>query len=63
MLFRSVAMCKAALNGASLNVFINTKLMKNRDVADEMNTKADAMIIDGNELADEIYGQVMDCIR
>lgn len=58
-----VAMCKAALNGASLNVFINTKLMKNRDVADEMNTKADAMIIDGNELADEIYGQVMDCIR
>ena len=58
-----VAMCKAALNGASLNVFINTKLMKNRDVAEEMNTKADAMIIEGNELADAVYEEVMDAIR
>lgn len=58
-----VAMCKAALNGASLNVFINTKLMKNRDVADDMNTRADEMIIDGNELADKIYSDVMDEIR
>lgn len=58
-----VAMCKAALNGASLNVFINTKLMKNRDMADNMNTEADTMIIDGNELADKIYGEVMDCLR
>lgn len=58
-----VAMCKAALNGASLNVFINTKLMKKRDVAEEMNTKADAMIIEGNELADAVYEEVMDAIR
>ena len=33
--------CKAALEGASLNVFINTKSMKNREYADELNKKAD----------------------
>ena len=32
--------CKAALEGASLNVFINTKSMKNREYADELNKKA-----------------------
>ncbi|MDO5402001.1 MAG: cyclodeaminase/cyclohydrolase family protein [Eubacteriales bacterium] len=58
-----VAMCKAALNGASLNVFINTKLMKNRDTADDMNTRADALIIEGNELADRIYDDVMEAVR
>ena len=33
-----ITMCEAAMNGASLNVFINTKLMKNIDVAEDMNT-------------------------
>ena len=36
--------CKAALEGASLNVFINTKSMKNREYADELNKKADEML-------------------
>lgn len=58
-----VQMCKAALNGASLNVYINTKLMKNKDVAEDMNMKADELVIRGNELADEVYDRVMDNIR
>ena len=58
-----VQMCKAALNGASLNVYINTKLMKNIDVAEDMNTKADELVITGNELADKIYDRVMDCVH
>ena len=58
-----IQFAKAALNGASLNVYINTKLMKNRDVADDMNTRADELIIKGNELADNIYDTVMDAIR
>ncbi len=58
-----VQFAKAALNGASLNVFINTKMMKNRDKAEEMNTKTDALLIDGNELADKIYDTVVDAIR
>lgn len=58
-----VQLCKAALNGASLNVFINTKLMKNREQAEELNTRTDALLIEGNELADGIYDTVMDAIR
>ena len=58
-----VQMCKAALNGASLNVYINTKLMKNIDVAEDMNTKADELVITGNELADKVYDRVMDCVH
>lgn len=58
-----VQMCKAALNGASLNVYINTKLMKDTDVADDMNTRADELIIKGNQMADEVYDRVMDCVR
>ncbi len=58
-----VQMCKAALNGASLNVYINTKLMKDVDAADDLNTKADELIIKGNEIADAVYDRVMDCIR
>ena len=40
-----IQMAKAALNGASLNVFINTKLMKNMVVADDMNMRADEMLV------------------
>ena len=58
-----VQMCKAALNGASLNVYINTKLMKNIDVAEDMNTKADELVITGNELADKVYDRDMDCVH
>ncbi len=56
-------MCKAALNGASLNVFINTKLMKDRELAETMNAKADAMLAEGNQIADEAYERVVGAIR
>lgn len=58
-----VQLCKAALNGASLNVFINTKLMKDTETAEELNTRTDALLIEGNELADRIYKEVVDAIR
>lgn len=58
-----IQMAKAALNGASLNVFINTRLMKNEDTAIEMNRRADEMLIEGNELAEKVYDEVMDQIR
>ena len=35
-----LAFCRAAIYGASLNVYINTKLMKDRNMADTMNKKA-----------------------
>ncbi len=58
-----VQMCKAALNGASLNVYINTKLMKDRERAGQMNEKADRIIQSGNEKADRIYQDVLQQIR
>ena len=50
--------CKAALQAASLNVFINTKTLKNREVAEEMNAKANGMLNTYCALADEIFNTV-----
>ena len=50
--------CKAALQAASLNVFINTKSLKNREVAEEMNAKAIGMMDKYCALADEIFESV-----
>ena len=47
--------CKAALQAASLNVFINTKTLKNREVAAEMNAKALNMLDKYGAIADEIF--------
>jgi formiminotetrahydrofolate cyclodeaminase len=47
--------CKAALQAASLNVFINTKSLKNRAVAEEMNAKAIGMLDKYCALADGIF--------
>ena len=50
--------CKAALQAASLNVFINTKTLKNREAAEELNAKANAMLSKYCALADEIFNEV-----
>ena len=50
--------CKAGLQAASLNVFINTKSLKNRTVAEEMNAKANGMLDKYCALADEIFTSV-----
>ena len=50
--------CKAALQAASLNVFINTKTLKNRDVAEDMNRHANVMLNKYGQLADEIFENV-----
>ncbi len=53
-----VACCKAALKGASLNVFINTKWMKNRTAAQEYNDRAGEMLKEYCPMADEIFDDV-----
>ena len=50
--------CKAALQAASLNVFINTKGMKNREAAEEMNAKVNGMLTKYCAMADEIFNTV-----
>ena len=50
--------CKSALQAASLNVFINTKTLKNREKAEEMNAKCLDMLATYGALADEIFNTV-----
>ena len=57
------AFCKAALLGASLNVFINTKSMADKEYAAELNAKADAMIEKYTKIADEVFAGVNGRLR
>ena len=54
--------CKAALEGASLNVFINTKSLQDRTKAEELNAKADKMLEHGKK-AEEIFSKVAAALR
>jgi formiminotetrahydrofolate cyclodeaminase len=54
-----VAFCKAALQGASLNVFINTGAMKDREYAGSVNRKTEGLLAEFVPLADAIYGRVL----
>jgi formiminotetrahydrofolate cyclodeaminase len=53
-----VICCKAALQAASLNVFINTKSMTDRKLAEENNRSANGMLTSYSKLADEIFDDV-----
>jgi formiminotetrahydrofolate cyclodeaminase len=54
-----VCFCKAALQGASLNVFINTKAMKDRTYAHEINEMAKSMLSEYTKLADNVFESVL----
>lgn len=53
-----VLFAQAALEGASLNVFINTGLMKNRDRAEALNKEAEQLIAQGQKYKEKVYGTV-----
>ena len=58
-----VAFCKSALMGASLNVYINTKSMSDKDYAQGIEQEADAMLAKYCDLADKIYAAVIGRLR
>ncbi|MDD6481793.1 MAG: cyclodeaminase/cyclohydrolase family protein [Lachnospiraceae bacterium] len=51
--------CKAALQGASLNVYINTKSMADREFAEALNKKCDEMLEKYTRDADAVYESVL----
>ena len=59
----AAAICKAALQGAYLNVIINTKSMKDRSFAEELQAEADRLQKQYSALADKIYESVAEGLR
>ena len=58
-----ILFAQAALEGASLNIYINVKLMKDENHKKELETKADALIAEGKRLKDKVFTAVMQKIR
>ena len=56
-------LCKAAMQAASLNIYINTKSMKDRARAQSLEAEADALLEEYTRKADEIYSSVLTGIR
>lgn len=54
---------RGALEGASMNVFINTGMMKNREIAEELQQKANGMIAEAKVIRDRVYCSVLEKIR
>lgn len=50
-----VALCRGALQGAAASVFINTKLMQDRNYADDINRQAQDMLAKYLPMADAVY--------
>ena len=53
------AFCKAALEGASLNVYINTKSMADREYAESLNKKCDEMLEKYTKIAEDVFESVL----
>lgn len=59
----AASMCKASLEAAALNVFINTKSMKNKKEAMKLNEEVNAILDNYCKVADEIYDSVARRLR
>lgn len=59
----AILFAQAALEGASLNIFINTKMMKDQEEAERLNYLADQLIATGKELKETTYDAVLKGIR
>lgn len=54
----SATVCRAGLEGASLNVYINTKMMKDRAFAKQLNRETKEKVLRGAKLAEQIFTNV-----
>ena len=59
----AAVLCKAALQAASLNVFINTKLMTDRSCAGALDARADSLLNEFVPRADAVFESVMQKLR
>ena len=59
----AAVLCKAALQAASLNVFINTRLMTDRARAAELDAQAEQLLVDSVPQADAVFAAVTNQLR
>lgn len=52
----SAVLCKAAMQAASFNIYINTNMMKDKDLANKINGECTQRIIYYGALADSVFG-------
>lgn len=50
--------CKAAMEGAVMNVYINTRSLKNPEIAEGLNKRAMNLTADGTKRCQEIYDRI-----
>ncbi len=55
--------CKAALQGAALNIYINIKSMQDKEQAAAFKSSADNMLAEYVPRADKVYTQVVEALR
>lgn len=55
----AASFCRAALEGASLNVFINTQGMQDRNYAETLNSRARQLLAQYGEAADELFRSIV----
>ena len=58
-----IYLAQAAIEGAALNVYFNTKMMKDRTRAEALNDRADAIIREGAALKEKISAATLAAIR
>lgn len=58
-----VLCCKSALMGASLNIFINSRLMKDTEYANNLKSETEALLSEYCALADRTYSAVLEKLK
>ena len=59
----AIKTCMTAMDCASLNVYINTKYMKNKELALSMNEKADTLIVNSKEVSERVFMSVVSSLK
>lgn len=58
-----VLFAQAAMEGAAFTVFINTKLMKDKERAEDLNARANTLIAEGRSIKEDVCREVMKNIK
>lgn len=59
----AASLCGSALESAVMNVYINTRLMKDRECAAEMNEKALQLVEEGKKRCEAVYNRISLSLR